>query len=133
MLGEQPVVVVDDGTRVGIMAPSGCLYTLSSAGLREQCGVGPGEAELGGRAGEPGRYAAGGRNRRLLDAGATQGSAELLGRRVLFEHSLSRAVIDAFKVFASGLPEVLHVFVLSGGDDFLLVSNTAPARLPTRD
>ncbi|MGX1128121.1 hypothetical protein RKD49_000311 [Streptomyces glaucescens] len=30
---------------------------------------------------------------------------------------LSRAVIDAFKVFAGGLPEVLHVFVLSGGDD----------------
>ncbi|MEU9577368.1 Lrp/AsnC family transcriptional regulator [Streptomyces chilikensis] len=33
---------------------------------------------------------------------------------------LSRSVIDAFKGFASGLPEVLHVFVLSGGDDFLL-------------
>jgi DNA-binding Lrp family transcriptional regulator len=33
---------------------------------------------------------------------------------------LSRAVIDAFKGFASGLPEVLHVFVLSGGDDFVL-------------
>ncbi|MEU9833415.1 Lrp/AsnC family transcriptional regulator [Streptosporangium sp. NPDC048047] len=33
---------------------------------------------------------------------------------------LSRAVIDAFKDFASGLPEVLHTFVLSGGDDFLL-------------
>ncbi|MBB5926487.1 DNA-binding Lrp family transcriptional regulator [Streptomyces echinatus] len=33
---------------------------------------------------------------------------------------LSRVVIDAFKGFASSLPEVLHVFVLSGGDDFLL-------------
>jgi DNA-binding Lrp family transcriptional regulator len=33
---------------------------------------------------------------------------------------LSRTVIDAFKTFAGGLPEVLHVFVLSGGDDFLL-------------
>ncbi|WP_086734789.1 Lrp/AsnC family transcriptional regulator [Streptomyces glaucescens] len=33
---------------------------------------------------------------------------------------LSRAVIDGFKSFAAGLPEVLHVFVLSGGDDFLL-------------
>ncbi|MFJ4569792.1 Lrp/AsnC family transcriptional regulator [Streptomyces caelestis] len=33
---------------------------------------------------------------------------------------LNRVVIDAFKGFASGLPEVLHVFVLSGGDDFLL-------------
>ncbi|GAA3290435.1 Lrp/AsnC family transcriptional regulator [Streptomyces cinereospinus] len=33
---------------------------------------------------------------------------------------LSRAVIDAFKAFAGGRPEVLHVFVLSGGDDFLL-------------
>jgi DNA-binding Lrp family transcriptional regulator len=33
---------------------------------------------------------------------------------------LNRAVIDTFKGFASSLPEVLHVFVLSGGDDFLL-------------
>jgi DNA-binding Lrp family transcriptional regulator len=33
---------------------------------------------------------------------------------------LSRAVIDAFKASASALPEVLSVFVLSGGDDFLL-------------
>ncbi|WP_225094668.1 Lrp/AsnC family transcriptional regulator [Streptomyces sp. CoH27] len=33
---------------------------------------------------------------------------------------LSRVVIDGFKAFASALPEVLHVFVLSGGDDFLL-------------
>jgi DNA-binding Lrp family transcriptional regulator len=33
---------------------------------------------------------------------------------------LSRSVIDAFKEFASGLPEVLSVFVLAGGDDFLL-------------
>ncbi|OSZ57791.1 AsnC family transcriptional regulator [Streptomyces pharetrae CZA14] len=33
---------------------------------------------------------------------------------------LSRTVIDGFKSFAAGLPEVLHVFVLSGGDDFLL-------------
>ncbi|MEU6587635.1 Lrp/AsnC family transcriptional regulator [Streptomyces sp. NPDC046881] len=33
---------------------------------------------------------------------------------------LSRTVIDGFKAFAAQLPEVLHVFVLSGGDDFLL-------------
>ncbi|QTD96119.1 Lrp/AsnC family transcriptional regulator [Streptomyces cyanogenus] len=33
---------------------------------------------------------------------------------------LSRTVIDSFKAFAGKLPEVLHVFVLSGGDDFLL-------------
>lgn len=33
---------------------------------------------------------------------------------------LSRAAIDGFKTFAGGLPEVLHVFVLSGDDDFLL-------------
>ncbi|MER6568556.1 Lrp/AsnC ligand binding domain-containing protein [Streptomyces sp. NPDC001093] len=33
---------------------------------------------------------------------------------------LNRTVIDTFKGFAGSLPEVLHVFVLSGGDDFLL-------------
>jgi DNA-binding Lrp family transcriptional regulator len=33
---------------------------------------------------------------------------------------LSRAVIDTFKDSASALPEVLSVFVLAGGDDFLL-------------
>ncbi|MEO3875747.1 Lrp/AsnC family transcriptional regulator [Nonomuraea sp. B12E4] len=33
---------------------------------------------------------------------------------------LSRAVIDTFKNFAGGLPEVLSVFVISGGDDFVL-------------
>ena len=33
---------------------------------------------------------------------------------------LSRTVIDGFKDYARGLPEVLSVFVLSGGDDFLL-------------
>ncbi|MFI6990526.1 Lrp/AsnC family transcriptional regulator [Nonomuraea wenchangensis] len=33
---------------------------------------------------------------------------------------LSRAVIDAFKSSAAKMPEVLSVFVLSGGDDFLL-------------
>ncbi|WP_214412441.1 Lrp/AsnC family transcriptional regulator [Sphaerisporangium fuscum] len=33
---------------------------------------------------------------------------------------LSRAVIDAFEESVSKLPEVLSVFVLSGGDDFLL-------------
>jgi DNA-binding Lrp family transcriptional regulator len=33
---------------------------------------------------------------------------------------LSRAVIDTFKASASKMPEVLHVFVLAGGDDFLL-------------
>jgi DNA-binding Lrp family transcriptional regulator len=33
---------------------------------------------------------------------------------------LSRAVIDAFKQSSAALPEVLSVFVLAGGDDFLL-------------
>jgi DNA-binding Lrp family transcriptional regulator len=33
---------------------------------------------------------------------------------------LSRAVIDAFKASAAKMPEVLSVFVLAGGDDFLL-------------
>lgn len=33
---------------------------------------------------------------------------------------LSRAVIDTFKDSANALPEVLSVFVLAGGDDFLL-------------
>ncbi|GAT69314.1 Lrp/AsnC family transcriptional regulator [Planomonospora sp. ID91781] len=33
---------------------------------------------------------------------------------------LSRAVIDSFKESVSALPQVLSVFVLAGGDDFLL-------------
>ncbi|MEV6040585.1 Lrp/AsnC family transcriptional regulator [Nonomuraea sp. NPDC052116] len=33
---------------------------------------------------------------------------------------LSRAVINAFKSSAAAMPEVLSVFVLAGGDDFLL-------------
>jgi len=33
---------------------------------------------------------------------------------------LSRNVIEAFRSFAMGLPEVLAVFVLTGGDDFLV-------------
>jgi DNA-binding Lrp family transcriptional regulator len=33
---------------------------------------------------------------------------------------LSRTVIETFKTTVSGFPEVLSVFVLSGGDDFLL-------------
>ncbi|MEO3799224.1 Lrp/AsnC family transcriptional regulator [Nonomuraea sp. B1E8] len=33
---------------------------------------------------------------------------------------LSRAVINAFKSSAADMPEVLSVFVLAGGDDFLL-------------
>ncbi|MEO3891116.1 Lrp/AsnC family transcriptional regulator [Nonomuraea sp. B5E05] len=33
---------------------------------------------------------------------------------------LSRAVINEFKASAAGMPEVLSVFVLAGGDDFLL-------------
>jgi DNA-binding Lrp family transcriptional regulator len=33
---------------------------------------------------------------------------------------LSRAVIDTFKGSVGGMPEVLAVFVLAGGDDFLL-------------
>lgn len=33
---------------------------------------------------------------------------------------LSRSVIDGFFAFASGLPEVLSTFVMSGGDDFVL-------------
>ena len=33
---------------------------------------------------------------------------------------LSRAVIQDFKQYAAGLPEVLSVYVVAGGDDFLL-------------
>ncbi|MGR6924136.1 Lrp/AsnC family transcriptional regulator [[Actinomadura] parvosata] len=33
---------------------------------------------------------------------------------------LSRAVINAFKASAAEMPEVMSVFVLAGGDDFLL-------------
>ncbi|MFC4117419.1 Lrp/AsnC family transcriptional regulator [Nonomuraea zeae] len=33
---------------------------------------------------------------------------------------LSRAVINAFKTSAAAMPEVLSVYVLAGGDDFLL-------------
>jgi DNA-binding Lrp family transcriptional regulator len=33
---------------------------------------------------------------------------------------LSRQVIEGFKAYASGLPEVLSVFVVAGGDDFLV-------------
>jgi DNA-binding Lrp family transcriptional regulator len=33
---------------------------------------------------------------------------------------LSRAVIDSFREFVTGLPEVLSVFVVAGGDDFLV-------------
>jgi DNA-binding Lrp family transcriptional regulator len=33
---------------------------------------------------------------------------------------LSRAVIEGFKAYAMGLPEVLSVFVVAGGDDFLV-------------
>jgi DNA-binding Lrp family transcriptional regulator len=33
---------------------------------------------------------------------------------------LSRDVIEGFKAYVSGLPEVLSVFVVAGGDDFLI-------------
>jgi DNA-binding Lrp family transcriptional regulator len=33
---------------------------------------------------------------------------------------LSRTVIESFKAYAMGLPEVLSVFVVAGGDDFLV-------------
>ena len=33
---------------------------------------------------------------------------------------LSRTVIDSFKEFVTGLPQVLAVFVVAGGDDFLI-------------
>ena len=33
---------------------------------------------------------------------------------------LSRDVIEGFKAYAIGLPEVLSVFVVAGGDDFLV-------------
>jgi DNA-binding Lrp family transcriptional regulator len=33
---------------------------------------------------------------------------------------LSRTVIDGFKEYAMGLPEVVSVFVVAGGDDFLV-------------
>ncbi|BCJ48104.1 AsnC family transcriptional regulator [Actinoplanes ianthinogenes] len=33
---------------------------------------------------------------------------------------LNRTVIESFKAYAMGLPEVLSVFVVAGGDDFLV-------------
>lgn len=33
---------------------------------------------------------------------------------------LSRAVIDGFQEFVTGLPQVVSVFVVAGGDDFLI-------------
>jgi len=33
---------------------------------------------------------------------------------------LSRTVIEGFKTYVTGLPEVLSVFVVAGGDDFLI-------------
>ncbi|GAA2627145.1 AsnC family transcriptional regulator [Paractinoplanes durhamensis] len=33
---------------------------------------------------------------------------------------MSRDVIEGFKAYATGLPEVLSVFVVAGGDDFLV-------------
>jgi len=33
---------------------------------------------------------------------------------------LSRSVLDTFKEFAAGLPEVISIFVVAGGDDFQL-------------
>ncbi|WP_051771889.1 Lrp/AsnC ligand binding domain-containing protein [Lentzea albidocapillata] len=33
---------------------------------------------------------------------------------------LSRTVIDAFKAFAAGLPEVTAVFMMAGSDDFVI-------------
>ena len=33
---------------------------------------------------------------------------------------MSRSVIEGFKVYVSALPEVLSVFVVAGGDDFLV-------------
>jgi DNA-binding Lrp family transcriptional regulator len=33
---------------------------------------------------------------------------------------LSRAVIEGFKAYVSGMPEVLSVFLVAGGDDFLV-------------
>ncbi|AEV85215.1 AsnC family transcriptional regulator [Actinoplanes sp. SE50] len=33
---------------------------------------------------------------------------------------LNRGVIESFKAYAMGLPEVLSVYVLAGGDDFLV-------------
>ena len=33
---------------------------------------------------------------------------------------MSRDVIEGFKAYAAGLPEVLSVFVVAGGDDFLV-------------
>src|SRR3954470_9706715 len=33
---------------------------------------------------------------------------------------MSRDVIEGFKAYVSGLPEVLSIFVVAGGDDFLV-------------
>jgi DNA-binding Lrp family transcriptional regulator len=70
------------------------------------------------------------RVRLLRDRGVITGyhaevSLTALGREVqallhVQVRPLTRAVIEGFKSYAAGLPEVLSVFVLAGGDDFLV-------------
>ncbi|GIF36683.1 AsnC family transcriptional regulator [Actinoplanes xinjiangensis] len=70
------------------------------------------------------------RVRLLRDRGVITGyhadvSLTALGREVqallhVQVRPLNREVIEGFKSYASGLPEVLSVFVLAGGDDFLV-------------
>ncbi|MFC7528240.1 Lrp/AsnC family transcriptional regulator [Actinoplanes sp. GCM10030250] len=70
------------------------------------------------------------RVRLLRDRGVITGyhaevSLTALGREVqallhVQVRPLTRTVIEGFKSYAAGLPEVLSVFVLAGGDDFLV-------------
>lgn len=70
------------------------------------------------------------RVRLLVDRGVLTGyhaevSLAALNRHVqAFLHvqvrPMSRDVIEGFKAYVSGLPEVLSVFVVAGGDDFLV-------------
>ncbi|MDR6316290.1 Lrp/AsnC family transcriptional regulator [Actinoplanes couchii] len=70
------------------------------------------------------------RVRLLRDRGVITGyhadiSLTALGREVqallnVQVRPLNREVIEGFKAYAAGLPEVLSVFVLAGGDDFLV-------------
>ena len=70
------------------------------------------------------------RTRSLIDRGVINGfhadvNLDRTGRPVqamlaIQVRPLSRPVIEGFKAFTLSLPEVLSVFVLAGGDDFLI-------------
>src|SRR5512138_1136602 len=61
----------------------------------------------------------------------TAGEADGLAARVQVR-PLSRTVIDSFRKYAMGLPEVLSVFVVASGDDFLVHLAGAERGQPAR-